>query len=220
MPDVSAGPTWPVLPASTWSDALDRLRIPGVASGLTWRSGAPPLAGRAVTVRESVGALGDHGAAAFDVGRVIASIGGGDVLVIEMGGALVSSFGGLAARAAARRGVGGVVVDGGCRDLDEIRATGLKVCSRHVTPISGRERVRIDDVNVPILFAGLHVSPGDFVAADETGIVVVPSGRYDETLAMAQELDRRDRAFVAALDAGQAFGDAARALGHLSGRTP
>ena len=215
MSDVTAGPPWPILPASTWSDALDRLRIPGVASGLTWRSGAPPIAGRAVTVRETVASLGAHPASAFDVGGVLAALGRGDVLVVDMGGAVVSSFGGLAARAAASQAVAGAIVDGGCRDLDEIRATGLKVCSRHVTPISGRERVRIEAIGVPIACGGIPVSPGDFIAADETGVVVIPSARFDEALAIARELDLRDRAFVQALDAGETFGAAARSLGHL-----
>ena len=106
-------------------------------------------------------------------------------------------------------------MDGGCRDLDEIRATGLKVCSRHVTPISGRERVRIEAIGVPIACGGIPVSPGDFIAADETGVVVIPSARFDEALAIALELDLRDRAFVQALDAGETFGAAARSLGHL-----
>ncbi len=215
MSDVSHGSPWPVLPASTWSDALDRLRIPGVVHGLTWRSGAPPIAGRAVTVRETVASLGDHPASAFDVGSVLAAAGRGGVLVIDMGGAVVSSFGGLAARAAAGQGVAGTIVDGGCRDLDEIRASGMKVCSRHVTPTSGRERVRIEAIDVTIACGGIPVSPGDFIAADETGVVVIPSARFDEALAIARELDRRDRAFVQALDTGQAFGDVARSLGHL-----
>ena len=215
MSDASAGPPWPTLPASTWSDALDRLRISGVVSGLTWRSGAPPIAGRAATVRETVAGLGAHPASAFDVGSVLASLGRGDVLVVDMGGAVVSSFGGLAARAAAGQGVAGVIVDGGCRDLDEIRASGMRVCSRHVTPTSGRERVRIEAIGVPIACGGIAVSPGDFIAADETGVVIVPAARFDEALALAQELDRRDRAFVKALDEGQPFAAAAKAQGHL-----
>ena len=106
MSDVAA--VRPADPACQhWSDALDRLRIPGVASGLTWRSGAPPISGRAVTVRETVASLGAHPASAFDVGGVLAALGRGDVLVIDMGGAVVSSFGGLAARAAASQAVAG-----------------------------------------------------------------------------------------------------------------
>jgi 3-hexulose-6-phosphate synthase / 6-phospho-3-hexuloisomerase len=206
---------WRTIPVSTWSDALDRLRLPGVLPGLTWRSGESPLAGRAVTVLEEVHGLGEQPASAFDVGTFIDAAGAGDVLVIELGGAEVSSFGGLAARATAARGVAGVLVNGGCRDLDEIRATGIAVCSRHVTPISGRERVRVAGVNTPIVFAGVPVAPGDYMIADATGVVAIAAARFAEVRAIAEDLDARDRRFAEALDEGQPFRLVAATLGHL-----
>ena len=67
-----------------------------------------------------------------------------------MGGAPVSTFGGLAAQKAVARGARGAVLDGACRDLAELIASGLWVASRHVTPRSGKMRVRVEGVNVPV----------------------------------------------------------------------
>jgi len=89
--------------SSTWSDALDRLRIAGVTRGLAWRSGAGSFAGRATTVSEEAAALGACALEDFDIGRVLHAAGAGEVLVIDLGGAEISTFGGLAATAARAR---------------------------------------------------------------------------------------------------------------------
>jgi len=201
--------------ASTWSDALDACGIAGALAGLAWRSGTPPMAGRAVTVREAVGPLGSVPRSAFDVAGILGAAGPGQILVVSMDGAEVSTCGGLAARAAAARGIEGVLIDGGCRDLAEIRATGLKVASRHVTPLSGKGRARVVSLNEPVPCGGLTISTGDYVVADETGAVVVPAARFEEVLKTAADLHRRDEAFQRAIDSGESFGQIARALDHL-----
>lgn len=200
---------------ATWSDALDRLGIKGVLRGLTWRTGTSRIVGRAATVREDVGGLGGHPIEAFDVSAVLYAAGPGEVLVIDAGGAEVSTFGGLAAAATRARGVDGVIVDGACRDIEEIRATGLRLVTRHVAPTSGKGRIRVAGLGFPVNCGGVSIAPGDIVVADETGTVVVPAGRFAEVFALARELDERDRRFREALDAGQEFGAIAVTLGHL-----
>jgi regulator of RNase E activity RraA len=201
-----------IVPVSTWSDALDRLGMAGIMTGLRRVSGDAAFAGRAVTVSEDVG---QHPPEAFDVASVIRALGEGTVLVIDAGGAAVSTFGGLFARAARRRGVSGVIVDGGCRDVDEIRAAGVNVYSRHVTPVSGKGRLRVTGINVAIDCGGVRLCAGDFVVADHTGIAVVPAEQYDAVASVAHDIDARDTAFAAALEAGAEFGAIARKLGHL-----
>ena len=203
------------VPTSSWSDALDQLGLPGVCQGLTLRSGHGSIAGTAVTVKERVGVRGTYGASDFTVVAVLDSVHPGSVLIIEMGGAPVSTFGGLAAHAAVQRGVSGLVIDGGCRDIEEIRTAGLWVSSRHVTPTSGRNRVIIDGINVPITVCGVTINPGDYIIGDETGIVAVPPDRVFEALAIAEELTAQDVRFSAALDRGETFSAAASRLQHM-----
>lgn len=58
----------------------------------------------------------------------------------------MSTFGGLSTSAALAGGMAGIVIDGGCRDVEEIRSSGLFVASRHVTPRSGKLRVKVVEV--------------------------------------------------------------------------
>jgi regulator of RNase E activity RraA len=200
---------------STWSDALDQLGIPAVSEGLAVRSGSGSIAGTAVTVREMAGELGAYPTTAFKPSMFLEAAGPGSVIVIDIGGGLVSSCGGLVAQAAQQQGVVGILVDGGCRDLADIRATGLWVASRHVTPVSGRGRVRIDAINVPVTIGGIRIVPGDYIVGDETGVICIPSARVGEALEIAEELSVKDTRFSNALREGHTFAAASAHLRHV-----
>ena len=200
---------------ATWSDALDRLRIHGVAQGLRWRSGSTRFAGRAITVREATGPLDQYPAAAFDIGAVLRAVSAGDVLVLDMGGAQVSSMG-RAGRP--RRGVA--------------RRRG----SRHRRCVPRRRRDTGDGVQglQPPRHSSLRESTGEGRRDQRRGDMRRCTGpsrrfrhrrrhggrhrsgeRFAEVLAIAEDLDARDRRFEEALDSGQEFGEIARLLGHL-----
>jgi 3-hexulose-6-phosphate synthase / 6-phospho-3-hexuloisomerase len=200
---------------STWSDAMDGLGVAGVIQGLVLQSGSGRIAGPAVTVQECTLPLNEYPKEAFRVGAFIDILRDGDILVIEMDGAAVSSFGGLAAQATRRQGTAGVVINGGCRDLVDVRASGLWVMSRHVTPVSGKGRVRVDGVNVPITMGGVRVNPGDCIIGDETGLVCVRADQLPEVLTIAEGLHAQDQHFAKALSDGHTFGATARRLKHL-----
>ncbi|MBI4347846.1 MAG: RraA family protein [Elusimicrobia bacterium] len=200
---------------ATWSDALDSLGIDGVLRGLTVRSGNGRVAGEAVTVQEEVAPFGTFDLSHFDVGGIIEATSPGSIAVVAMDGADVSTFGGLSARAGAQRGIAGVVVDGGCRDVEEIRAAGIYLASCHVTPRSGKRRVKVVAIGEPVVCGGVRIAAGDCVIADETGVVAVPADRLREALAIAEALERNDRRFECELLRGAEFGAVASRLGHL-----
>ena len=188
-----------VIPTSTWSDALDRLGLNGVLIGLRRRAGALPFAGPVVTVAEEVGPLGTADPVDFGIEHILAGAGAGDVVLIQqIGEPAASAIGGLGALSAQRHGITGIVIDGACRDVDELADVGLPILSRGRTPASGRGRARIAGVNVPLRFAaeGLDVVPGDLLVADETGVVIVPAGRLGELLEAAEARAAKDAAEV------------------------
>lgn len=175
------------IPTATWSDALDLLGLPGVLVGLELRAGAFPIAGPVATVLEEVGPFGSADPSEFGIDLVLAHCRPGQVVVVrQLGSPPASALGGLAAAEALRAGLAGVVIDGACRDVAELREIGLPVMSRTVTPASGRGRIRIRAVNRPLRIGTVPVRAGDLAVADETGAVVLPADRVDELLALAE----------------------------------
>jgi regulator of RNase E activity RraA len=80
----------------------------------------------------------------------------------------------MAALAASKAGIAGCVVDGAVRDLAEIRAVGLPVWSRSLTPRTGKWRLEAVAINEPVMCGGVQVHAGDLMVADESGICFFP----------------------------------------------
>ena len=98
----------------------------------------------------------------------------GDIIVIDGAGytdrALV---GGMMLAYAEERGLGGFVVNGAVRDLDDIEASPLPVFALAATPL-GPYREGPGEINVPVVCGGQVVMPGDILVGDSDGIVVIP----------------------------------------------
>lgn len=203
---------------SSWSDALDELGIEGFLQGVTQRSGSGRMCGFAATARQQSGRLGDFEKSDFAVGQLLAAAGPGKVLMVDVGGAAISTMGGLAALAASRQGAGGVVIDGGCRDLDEIRATKLWLASRWVVPTTGKRRLKLQAMGGTVTICRVRVSEGDLVVGDDTGIVVVPRAKLQEVLEHAERIVEVDERVEQKIRAGESFGAAAAAAGYLPQR--
>ena len=197
---------------ATWSDALDQLQVEGIVSGLPMRSGNGRCAGFAATVQGEVRALGGFELHEFGQDRMIASAGPTQVLVVAVDGVEVSAMGGIVALSAFKRGIEGVVIDGACRDIEDIRKGGLWVASRHVTPRTGKRRMRLAGFGEPVQLAGRKVDAGDLVVGDATGLVVVPRASILAALELAEQVHRSDARLEGAVASGQALGDAAKAL--------
>jgi regulator of RNase E activity RraA len=86
----------------------------------------------------------------------------------------------------------GVIVDGGVRDIKEVRSLGFPIYGRSVVPSSTVSRYAGVSRNVPVQCGGVEVKPGDIIVADEDGVVRVPQAQAAEVLKRAQEIDERE----------------------------
>lgn len=98
--------------------------------------------------------------------------GEGRVLVVDGGGSLRRALvGGNLASAAARNGWAGIVVDGAVRDLAELQTAGIGIRALALMPMRTAKRGE-GQAGVAVQFQGVWVRPGDWLYADEDGIVV------------------------------------------------
>ena len=109
----------------------------------------------------------------------------GDVLVFDCKGYTEAGhFGDIMATACKVKGIAGVVIDGSCRDSQDILELGLPVFVRAFNP-RGTVKESLGSVNVPIVCGSVSVKPGDIIFGDCDGVVVVPQEREDEVFAKA-----------------------------------
>jgi len=127
----------------------------------------------------------------------------GDLLVVTTASPSTDGmFGELLATSLAVRGVRGLVIEAGVRDVAELRAMGFGVWSAAVSA-QGTVKETPGAVNVPISVGGQVIRPGDAIIADDDGVVCVPRGDVSQALGAAQARVGREAQTRQALADGQ-----------------
>jgi len=173
------------------SDAMHRT---GEVKGLLKITPGVKLTGPALTVRTYPG---DWAKPVEAIDRAKK----GEVIVIDAGGVEPAVWGELATHSAIQKGLAGVVIDGGVRDVPEIIKLKFPAYARIITPTAGEPR-GFGEIGIPVKIGEIRVSSGDWLIGDEDGIVVVSQERVVEIANRAMDVLERENRIREEIKAG------------------
>ena len=117
----------------------------------------------------------------------------GEMVVIDAGGVPPAVWGELASESCLQRRIAGVVIEGAIRDVDAIRAIGFPAWARHVCATAWEPK-GFGEIGAPITISGQRIQPGDWILADDSGVVRIPKEKLAEVVNRAMDvLERENR---------------------------
>ena len=189
---------------ATLSDALDKLGIPGQCLGIKPLNHGFRAAGRAFTL-----SYAPIGHPKGTVGDFVDDVPPGSVVVIDNGGREDATvWGDILTFCAHKRGLGGTVIDGACRDTHLALSLGYPMFSRSYSMRTGKDRVQLEATQVIVNVGDARVVPGDIVIGDSDGVIVIPAAREDEVLKVAEEIDEAEGQIRDAVASGMRLDEA------------
>ena len=192
------------LSTSTVSDAMDRLGIAGQCLGIKPVDVKFRLCGRAYTMRTVPAEV-----VAGSVGDYIDDVPAGAVVVIDNGGRQDKTvWGDILTFLADKNGVAGTVIDGNCRDIHRCIEINYPVFSRGWSMRTGKDRVQLDQINIPVSIGDARVEPDDLLLGDADGVLAIPKEHEDRVVELAEEIEAAEEKIMEALRQGKKLYDA------------
>lgn len=186
------------------SDALDRLSIAGQCQKIKPCDPSFRLAGRAFTVLYEPTTI-ETG----NVGDFIDDVPPGRVVVIDNRGRDdVGTWGNILTEFAHHKGIAGTVIDGNNRDVALCRELGYPIFSFYTWMRTGKGRIQLKGLEVPVIIGGVVVNPGDIVRGDADGVVVIPKVREAEVLDIAEHIAHEEQQLRDAIRTGMRMDEA------------
>ena len=125
----------------------------------------------------------------------------GNILVVDTAGHSGGYWGEILSVAAMMKGVKGLVINGGVRDVDAIEEMKFPIFFKSIA-LAGTVKHEQGDLRVPLCMAGVCVKPGDIVLADQDGILFLPLKALEDTLIAARSRMEKEETIMAQLKEG------------------
>jgi 4-hydroxy-4-methyl-2-oxoglutarate aldolase len=121
---------------------------------------------------------------------------------------MLSLFGGVIGVACKRNGLVGAVTDNACRDVAAFEEAGFPVFGMTTVPYGPGMFARPVAANVPVVCGGVEIHPGDQIAADADGVIVIPGDVYADVIDAASEVLSKERQVLDRIEAGVSLAEA------------
>lgn len=199
------------LDTTSVSDAVDKLGLgPCGLLHITPVIQGTAICGQAFTVHYT-----PCGQVAGTVGDFLDDVEPGQVVVIDNSGRdYATIWGDIMSATAQLKKVAGTLADGVCRDVPAIRKMGYPVFSKGCYMVTGKDRVYVDAVEVPVSVSGMQVKPGDLIMADDSGAIVVPFEKVMEVLPVAESISKTEEGIVELVRSGVPLKEARQRTGY------
>ncbi len=193
------------------SDAMDKLGLSGQCMNIAPLANYDKLlVGPAFTVKY-VSASTPPGT----VGDFIDDVAAGDVVVIDNHGRTdCTVWGDIMTEYAVARRIAGTLIDGVCRDVNRALGEGYPLFTRGRFMRTGKDRVQVEAVNVPVSIGSARVVPRDIVVADANGALVVPREYARKVAELARKIEAAETEIRMHIGRGQTLSEARKLLGY------
>ncbi|HAT1863890.1 TPA: RraA family protein [Legionella pneumophila] len=176
------------------------------------------IVGRAYTVNSAQDSLSTM-QALDDLPNFMLALGCSDdrvpiLLVIASCGTKLAVAGGMCADVAKTKGFGGIITDGNCRDISEIRTTNIPFFAKGQCAKSGSKN-KIGSIRKPINCGSVEVNPGELIFADEDGIIVMNKEEAVNAINKAEEIKKKEAAALTRIHEGARFDEICNLKEHM-----
>ena len=203
------------LDTASLSDAMDSLGCNRALASIVPRVDGAKLAGPVYTVQYEP--FKEQPLAFQGAGNYIDDVPSGSVLLINNhGNTLCTNWGDILTRKALLQKLAGTVINGSARDIALVRSLGYPLFTKGIFMVSGKNRVRVTAVNVPVQVGDVRVEPGDWLFGDDNGVLVLPIARMDEILTRAEQVLETEAGIVRAIEGGSKLDVARQNLGYAT----
>jgi 4-hydroxy-4-methyl-2-oxoglutarate aldolase len=199
------------LDCAALSDALDRSKIAGQCYKIAACDRKFRMAGHAYTVLYRPAGFNEDG----NVGEFIDDVPSGSVIAIDNRGRDdATTWGNILTEMAHRRKMAGTVIDGINRDVSLCIELNYPIYSRGNWMRTGKGRIQLAGLQVPVQIGGITVHPGDLLRGDADGVVVIPQAMQEQVLRYAEEITALEASVRAGFRGGRRMDEARREVNY------
>ncbi|NIL77875.1 RraA family protein [Rhodococcus sp. B10] len=206
MTDSSLTERLGAIPTASISDALDALGLRGslhgigpLDSGSRIRAVGPAYTVRYEPITDEPGTVGDF----------LDDVEPGSIIVIDNQGRTdCTVWGGIMTQTSSARGIAGTVINGTCRDTAVTLEQEYPMWSAARFMRTGKDRVRLVEVQGSIEIDGVTITPGDIIVADSDGVLAVALRSAEDVVTLAEKIERTESKIVDAVRDGTTLREA------------